>query len=338
MIEKQILVTLGPSSLSKNIVQSCEKEGANLFRINLSHTKLELVEPIIKTIQEWTDVPICLDSEGAQIRNEMVSGDRVFFSEGSIVKIHNNEILGDENNISFTPRNIAHQFVVGDSIRIDFDSVQFKVIEQADDYCSAIVETGGYIGSNKAVDLNRKIDLEPVTQKDKSAIVIGRQMGITNYALSFTQCSEDIDIMRSLIGYESNLICKIESRSGVLNLDEILNNADQILIDRGDLSRQIPLYKIPFMQRRIISLARSKDTPVFVATNLLESMITSRNPSRAEVNDVVSTLIMGASGLVLAAETAIGKFPVDAVKNARKLIQQFEKWTTNTSIKEILDN
>jgi len=117
-----------------------------------------------------------------------------------------------------------------------------------------------------------------------------------------------------------------------------LDETDEILIDRGDLSRQVDLVKIPFFQRRIISTARSKKKPVFVATNLLESMISNRMPTRAEINDVVSTLLMGANGLVLAAETAIGKYPVESVKNIRKLIEQFKTWTPNTSIEELLQD
>ena len=126
------------------------------------------------------------------------------------------------------------------------------------------------------------------------------------------------------------------ARHGVRNLKGILEQTDEILIDRGDLSRRVPIERIPFLQRRIISIARSMRTPVHVATNLLESMVTTRSPNRAEVNDVVSTLEMGANGLILAAETAIGKHPVEAVKMVRTLIDEHERWTPNTSIDEIL--
>jgi len=338
MSEKQILVTLGPASMNRDTIEKCEKESVNLFRINLSHTKLEDVEPTIKRIRDWTNIPICLDSEGAQIRNEKMKEERVFFEKGSLVKIHHKRVIGDSNNISFTPHNIAKQFIAEDRINVDFDSVRLKVIEIKEKYSLAIVEMEGFVGWNKAVDIGRGIKLDAITKKDKAAIEIGKRLGIKNFALSFAQSSNDVEQMRALVGKEATLICKIESISGVVNLNEILNHADQILIDRGDLSRQIPNHKIPFLQRRIISLSRSQGKPVFVATNLLESMTNSRTPTRAELNDVVSTLIMGANGLVLASETAIGKYPVAAVQNIRNLIEQFEKWTTNTSIKEILDN
>ena len=133
-----------------------------------------------------------------------------------------------------------------------------------------------------------------------------------------------------------NLISKIESIRGVLNLDEILPLVDEILIDRGDLSREVAIEKIPFLQRRIISKARSKDVPVYVATNLLESMTNTHAPTRAEVNDVASTLLMGADGLVLAAETAIGQYPIEAVKMINSLVKQFTRWTPESSVKDII--
>ena len=161
-------------------------------------------------------------------------------------------------------------------------------------------------------------------------------MGVENFSLSFTNCAEDVFQIREIIGDDSNLISKIESVKGVLNLGEILPVVDQILIDRGDLSREVSIEKIPFIQRKIISYAMSKDTPVFVATNLLESMIKSSSPTRAEANDVASTLLMGASGLVLAAETAIGDHPVESLEMINLIINQYNRWSNQSSFSEII--
>ena len=161
-------------------------------------------------------------------------------------------------------------------------------------------------------------------------------MGVKNFSLSFTNSAEDVKNVRDIIGNNTNLISKIESIEGVLNLEEILPVVNQILIDRGDLSREVAIEKIPFIQRRIIAHAKSKNTPVFVATNLLESMIKVDSPTRAEVNDVASTLLMGASGLVLAAETAIGKHPISAVKMINSIIKQYNKWTPESSCRDII--
>ena len=322
--------------MSEDIIKRCADLGIYVFRINLSHTPLEAVAPTIEKIRGWTDVPICLDSEGAQLRNQKMTSEAVAFKEGEEVRIHLEPVVGDANNISFSPDGMARQLVVGDEIAIDFDHVHLRVTNTNKDGAVAIVVSGGTVGSNKAADIQRDMEFDPVTAKDREAIKIGLGFGIRHFALSFANTPEDVEKMRTLCGPDATIICKIESPSGLTNLDGIVDLADEILIDRGDLSRKVPIEKVPFLQRRIISFARSRKTPVFVATNLLESMVTRKSPTRAEVNDVVSTLLMGADGLVLAAETAIGGFPVEAVTMIRNLIDESEMWTPDTSLAEII--
>lgn len=334
----RILVTVGPSSIKENIISTITRESIYLFRINLSHTPLEDVENTIRKIQSYTDVPVCLDSEGAQIRCRSMENGEVFFRAGGVIKIHFDEFIGDTENISFVPEYIGPQLEIGDEISVDFNSVLFEVIEKYKKYCLAKVRMGGVVGSNKAANVNKIITLKSITQKDKQAIEIGRQMNIRHFALSFANSAEDVLIMRNLIGKEASLISKIESYNGLKNLHDIINVSDEILIDRGDLSREVRLVKIPFLQRRIVSLAKSRSTPVYVATNLLESMTVNMRPTRAEINDVVSTLLMGADGLVLAAETAVGRYPLESVRRVRKLIDEYMKWTPNTSIEELLQD
>jgi pyruvate kinase len=333
----QIMVTLGPSSLNEETVKQCAQEDIFVFRLNMSHTQLETLEESISKIQGWTDTPLCLDSEGAQLRSGVVKGGKTTYCKGEAVKIHFDPVEGDAANISFTPIGVTRQFVADDRIKIDFDRVVIRVSEVHADHCMAVVKTGGTIESRKAADLNREPDLIPITQKDRDAIEIGRKMGLKHFALSFANNPSDVRQMRELCGSNACIISKIESRASLHNLEDIIRLSDQILVDRGDLSRQVPIDKVPFLQRRIISIAKSQRVPINVATNLLESMVTTHTPTRAEVNDVVSTLLMGADGLVLAAETAIGKYPVDAVKMIRLICDQFGKWTPNTSIGEILD-
>jgi pyruvate kinase len=335
-MKTKILSTLGPSSLNKDIVNQLAENGVDLFRINLSHTSLEDVEEVIRRVQSWTDVPICLDSEGAQVRNQNMISESVYFKVGDLVTIHHEAILGDSNNISFAPKNVSKQFKVDDLIRIDFNSAAIRVVEDKKNYLVANVEQGGHVGSNKAADVNRKIDLHPITSKDESAFRIGLDLGIEDFSLSFTNTADDVKKVREIIGSDNNLISKIESIEGVQNLADILPLVDQILIDRGDLSRQVPIEKIPFIQRGIITFSRSMETPVFVATNLLESMIKSSLPTRAEANDVASTLLMGASGLVLAAETAIGAYPVGAVKMINSIIKEYNQWSPDSSLNDII--
>jgi pyruvate kinase len=332
----KILVTLGPESLKEDIIKKCDKFDIFVYRINLSHTKISDLRETIDTVRRYTDTPICLDSEGAQIRTTYMKDGEVCFQKGSAVRIHNNNIEGDTNNISLTPEFVGNNLCVGDILDLDFNSVKLEVVKVNKNSCDSIVLSSGMVGSNKAADLNRDIVLPSITPKDEKALEIGREMGIKHFALSFAANKEGVDLFREKTTKDSYIISKIESRSGLINLSGILESSDAILIDRGDLSRQVPIEKIPFFQRRIISTARSVDKKVFVATNLLESMVKSKFPTRAEVNDIVSTQIMGANGLVLAAETAIGQNPVECVEMIRKVSKQCERWTPNTSINELL--
>lgn len=323
----KLFVTLGPSSLNEEMVTRMSDK-VDLFRINLSHTDIPDIEPTIKKIQKWTDVPICIDSEGAQLRNGKMSFIKILYPE-HVFKVHFDDIIGDYDNISFNPPGIVKHFQIGDVINVDDDGVKFKIIDVEDDHCLALVISSGVIGSNKASDVNRELPFESITNKDKEAIKIGRVHGVENFALSFANKKEDVQEMRELCG-KSNIICKIESKMGVKNLNDILGETDEILIDRGDLSRQVPIQKIPMYQRNIIKEANEKNIPVSVATNLLESMTVKSSPTRAEVNDVVSTLLMGADGLVLAAETAIGQYPYESVEMIQSLIKEVEIYNGQT--------
>lgn len=334
---KKILVTLGPNSLNTETIKAIAANRVHLFRINLSHTDLNDLHDIIELIRAATQVPICIDSEGAQIRNGSMNGGNVYFEKGSEINVHYTDVTGDNHNISFSPLDIARSFQPGDIVNIDFDLTSIMVTRVNGDYASAKVIKGGNVGSHKAADLNRDIELPALTEKDRQAFALGKQMGIRHFALSFANHSRDVEQVRDIVGDDATIISKIESRAGLQNLQAILQSTDEILIDRGDLSRQVSIEKIPFLQRRIISMAKIFDRPVYVATNLLENMIKNRVPTRAEANDIVSTIDMGADGLVLAAETAIGQYPAESVETVRRLTDLCRRWTPNTNILEILE-
>tara|TARA_B100000029_G_scaffold25575_2_gene25183 strand:+ start:2594 stop:3604 length:1011 start_codon:yes stop_codon:yes gene_type:complete len=332
----KVLTTLGPTSLNKKTVEGLEQRGVSLFRINLSHTNIEEVDALIDKIRSWSGVPICIDSEGAQVRNGSMVSESVKYGLNNLVSISRDKKVGNEKIISLTPASVFDQLSMGDEIRIDFNSVCLKVIKLEKDIVTCKVIHEGHVGSNKAVTINKIIHLPAITPKDEAAFRIGIDKGIENFALSFTNRADDVRAVRKIIG-EKNLIAKIESIEGVLNLKEILPLVQQILIDRGDLSREVSIEKIPFLQRRIISFANKFEVPVYVATNLLESMTVNKGPTRAEANDVASTLLMGARGLVLAAETAIGKYPTESVDIINAIIREYSAWSPKLSLKKIIE-
>jgi len=178
-----------------------------------------------------------------------MASESVAFRKGDHVKIHHGPITGDMTNISFNPGYISDQLNIGDEIQVDFNHVLFKVIEKNDDHYLAEVMSGGAIGSNKAADVNRDLNFEALTGKDFQAIEIGQANGIKNFAMSFSNRPEDVMLMREKCGPDANIICKIESPLGVRNLEGILEQTDEIFIDRGDLSRRVLIERIPFLQR-----------------------------------------------------------------------------------------
>ena len=275
-------------------------------------------------IQSATTVPICLDTEGAQVRTGGIAEGAIELRDNAMVRAVKTLTPGDRNSFNFYPPTIVSQLLVGDFISIDFNSVLVQVVETDDEGVLMRVLNGGMIGQNKAVTVQRPLDLAPLTDKDTGAIKIGLDMGLTHFALSFANHPDDVELIRKHAGPESFIISKIESRSGLSNLEDIATRSDALLIDRGDLSRDIPIELIPRTQKQILRRGHVMNTPVYVATNLLESMVATPTPTRAEVNDIYNTLLDGADGLVLAAETAIGKFPIHCASMIARLIRSYE--------------
>ncbi len=310
--------------MNESTIRELTRLGVSLFRINLSHTRIADLPRVIRTIQAATDVPICLDSEGAQVRTGDFETSRIKVRQGQSLRIAGRPGPVHPNRIYLYPANIVKKLRVGDRISIDFHSVLVEVAEKDRQGVRARVLNGGPIGRNKAVTVERRIELPALTAKDRAAIRIGRRFGIRHFALSFANRAADVREARRALGRGFRIISKIECQNGVSNLEEILKVSDAVLIDRGDLSREEPIERIPWLQKYIIRRANKAGKKVYVATNLLESMTTSHGPTRAEVNDVINTLLDGADGLVLAAETAIGHDPVGCARMMTRLIRQFE--------------
>lgn len=333
-----VLCTLGPSSLNQATIERLEERNVDLFRINLSHTPVDKIAETIETIQKFSKkTPICLDTEGAQVRNGTMVPDTVV-KDRQHIRLVAEPVEGNGECLSLTPPNVFAELRPNSLVGIDFDGVVLLVLEANENSAETVVLNGGRVGSNKAVVIDPAPKLPPLSKKDVEAVKIGRSYGITNYALSFANCAEDVIALRELTGPDSSIISKIESKLGVRNLDEIMVETDEILIDRGDLSREVPLENIPLLQKAILRKANIANTPANVATNLLESMIVNRKPTRAELNDIINTMMDGANGLVLAAECAIGKHPVGAVDMVLSMIERFRRSLDGHRIEDLLES
>jgi len=320
----RVLSTLGPASLDPHTIRRLGEAGVDLFRINLSHTALDDVEETIGLVRRSTDKPVCLDTEGSQVRCGVVEPGLVL-AAGRGIELVAEAVVGSAERLTLRPPAVFEALEAGSVMTVDFDGATLEVVAVGPDGASAVVVQGGRIGSNKAVLLHPSPALPALSAKDLGAIDIGVRCGIREFAVSFARTADDVALVRSLTPPGSTVIAKIESRAGVRNMDGIIAAADAVLIDRGDLSLEVPLEEVPFYQKVLIRRSNLWTRPVYVATNLLESMTTNRRPTVAEANDIANTLLDGVHGLVLAAETAIGINPVGSVEMIVRLIDAFER-------------
>ncbi len=318
----QIITTLGPSSLNPAFLKFSNKN-IDLLRLNMSHIEPEELEKKIKFIRQFTKTNICVDTEGAQIRTKVLKS-------RDLKKNQNLNIsrFKDKKFLSLYPQEIFGKLKAKDILNIGFNNLLIKIKSKKKDLITAKVIRSGKLENNKGVHVeNRKIRINFITEKDRKAILIAKKNNVKHFALSFTNSSKDVENFNAILGDKCQKIFKIETKRAVKNFNKIIKNADNFLIDRGDLSKDISVVEIPKIQRKLMKIKKNfKNKKIFVATNLLESMIENNYPTRGEANDIYSSLEMGANGLVLAAETAIGKHPTSCVKFIKEMILSFKKY------------
>jgi pyruvate kinase len=320
----KIICTIGPASNKPEILEKLKDRGADFFRINLSHTEENEIEDRIKDLLGY-EVPIILDTEGMQVRSGNTT--ELVLKEGQELKLHNSKINCDQGNIFLNPVGVIPLLKEGDLISIDSNSVLLKVYNQKnlkDGYLECKVLMGGTIGGKKAVQIDSPtFQLSLFSRKDHIAFDLAKKHKIRNFTLSFMDSPKTV--LRFKQNYPNTVVySKIESRKGLDNFIEIAKVSDGILIDRGDLSSEVPLERIPLIQKYVIKKVRDLGKEVFVATNTLEQMSLLHKPSRSEVNDIINTLLDGSTGIALTKETAVGKYPVETVNMLVNLIKQID--------------
>ncbi|MAG72868.1 sulfate adenylyltransferase, partial [archaeon] len=322
----KIIVTLGPATSTEDDLRKIKDKGVDFVRINMSHSSIDDLKRYIAMAKK-VGIPFIIDTEGSQVRTGELETPTIDLEEGDEVKIFASAIVGTKTQFNLKPVHVVPQLEIGDLIHVDFDSVTLRVTDistLSQGYICTKAITGGTLGKNKATNVDRistrPITLPPLSEKDMQSIKVGLDEGIGMIAASFMRSGKSVDFVRSATQNTMQVISKVECVEALENLNDILAKSDYVLIDRGDLSREIPLEKIPFTQKIILHRARKYSTPVFVATNLLETMITNKKPTRAEIHDVLNTIVDGAHGLTLAAETAIGKHPMECINMLNNLI------------------
>lgn len=329
----KIISTIGPSSSSRDSLAGLRDAGVDVFRVNMSHASIEDIEKYW-TLGTELGITIALDTEGAQIRTTSKLQDPLELIDGDLLALRSFNSHAHESEVAnyaleLNLLNLEEYLKVGDILRLDFNGALVQLVKHTETGFLCECVGGGLVDKNKGVDLiNRSIDLNDFTDKDITALKLSRELGISDIFISFCKSKRAIEYVRNFIP-DSFVTSKVESRASIHALEEICTYSDAILIDRGDLSREISILDIPFAQRGIIKMATLNNTPCYVATNVLDSLINGELPTRAELNDIVSTLEMGASGIVLAAETAIGCKPRLCVEIVRELMHKLNLYKSS---------
>lgn len=325
MKKTKIVCTIGPASESEEILEKLFINGLNVCRLNFSHGNYEehkMRIENIKKVRERLEMPIgiMLDTKGPEIRlGSFATGVREI-SQGDIFTLTTRDILGNDEIVSISYKNLPQDIKIGSKILIDDGLVEFEVIEISDNTeikCRAL--NNGILSNNKGVNVPYvKINLPAVTEKDVQDILFGIENGIDFIAASFVRKAEDILEIRKILEYNNadfiEIIAKIENQEGVDNIDEILEVSDGIMVARGDLGVEIETEDMPLVQKQLIKKSNTAGKSVITATQMLDSMMRNPRPTRAEVTDVANAIIDGSSAIMLSGETAAGKYPVESVK------------------------
>jgi pyruvate kinase len=330
----KIVCTIGPSSGSKAILFQLIKNGMDVARLNFSHGTHESHQKIIKLIREGSrkykkPITILQDLQGIKIRVGLFERGQVELRKGSRIFIHPGEGTGDEQNIFVSYPSLLKDAQKGDRILLDDGLMQLAVTGKSEEALIARVIEGGILKDRKGVNLpGMKISLTSFTKKDRLDLELGIRMAVDCIAVSFVRNAEDIVSIRDWIrkkGRDLPLIAKIEKPEALLNIDEILDVSEGIMIARGDLGVEVPPEEVPLIQKELIRKANNRGRLVITATQMLESMKENPRPTRAEATDVANAVIDGTDALMLSAETASGRYPVQSYLMMDRIIRHTEQ-------------
>ncbi len=326
----KILATLGPASSSPEMIRALIEAGADAFRINMSHgdqaEKAKLVE-IIRGLEKPLGRPttILFDLQGPKLRVGDFKGGSAMLETGQRFLLDSKRVKGDSTRVELPHPELFAALKAGDRLLIDDGKVRLKALSVDPDRIEAEVMVGGKVSDKKGVNVpDVVVPIPALTDKDRSDLEFALKQGADYIALSFVQRPEDVAEARALVGDRAALLAKIEKPQAIERLDEILELADAVMVARGDLGVELPPEGVPPLQNKIVALARQAGKPVVVATQMLESMIVSPTPTRAEVSDVANAIYEGADAVMLSAESAAGLYPLEAVAMMDKIGQSVE--------------
>ena len=327
----KILATLGPASSDPDIIRRLMVAGADAFRINMSHgdhkTKAKLVEAIRALEKEFhRPSTILFDLQGPKLRVGHFAGGRTVLEKGKRFIFDHDAKAGDSSRVQLPHAELFQSVKPGARILIDDGKVRLNVLEAGEAQIVSEVRVGGAVSDNKGVNVpDVVVPIPALTDKDREDLQFALDQRTDWIALSFVQRPEDVAEARSLIGERAALLAKIEKPAAIDRLNDIIALADAVMVARGDLGVELPPEDVPPLQNKIVACARQFGKPVVVATQMLESMVTSPTPTRAEVSDVATAIYDGADAVMLSAESATGQYPCEAVQMMDRIANSVER-------------
>ncbi len=327
----RVLATLGPASSSPEMIARLHAAGADAFRINMSHGDQASKAPVIQAIralEKTTGRPttILADLQGPKLRVGKFADGKVLLETGATFRLDRDPTPGDATRVELPHREIFEAVAEGARLLLDDGKLVLRVTRYGLDWIETRVEVGGALSNSKGLNVpDMVLPMAALTDKDRSDLAFAVEQKVDWIALSFVQRPEDLAEARRLIGGGAALLAKIEKPSAVARLEEIMEACDGVMVARGDLGVELPPQNVPPLQKRIVETARRMGRPVIVATQMLESMIASPSPTRAEVSDVATAVYDGADAIMLSAESAAGDWPVESVTMMNDIADSVER-------------
>lgn len=336
MKRTKIVCTMGPNTDKTGLLEALFDAGMDVARFNFSHGSHEEHKARmdhLKAVRAEKKIPVAilLDTKGPEIRTGVLEdGQKIHLNEGEQIVLTTVPCIGNKDKISISYEGLPQDVAVGGCILIDDGLIELEILELTDTEITCRIVNGGDLGERKGVNVpNVKINLPALTDKDISDICFGIEQEIDYIAVSFVRKADDVKQVRDLLmengGQNISIISKIENAEGVDNIDEIIDLSDGIMVARGDLGVEIPAYEVPYVQKAIIAKCNKKCKPVITATQMLDSMIRNPRPTRAEVGDVANAVYDGTDAVMLSGETAMGKYPVEALSMMAQIAVEAEK-------------
>ncbi len=329
----KIVATVGPASQSKEVLTELVHAGVNVFRLNFSHGDHETHAGVIQRIREVNEelgshVSILQDLQGPKIRVEAVKDGEVFINAGDDIIITTESCEGTAEKVSTSYKNLPEDVKVGDMVLIDDGNLELAVKGISGNEVTCTVKYGGSLKSRKGINLPfTEVSAPALTEKDKKDLAFGIQQGVDWIALSFVREAGDVRDLKKRIeqgGKDIRVVSKIEKPEALRNIDEIIEVSDALMVARGDLGVEIVMEEVPMAQKMMVEKCNMAAKPVIIATQMMESMISNPRPTRAETNDVANAVLDGADAMMLSAETAAGKYPIQTVKSMARTIAAVE--------------